>query len=223
MSAKGALRRRLERSALGRRLVEEPRFRALCGAGAGLAVNALYAVYNGVLGVWNQSIWFLNMFAYYAILSAMRVSAVLFAWRRRNDPGGEAERLVARLCGALLIAMSLVLAGMVAISLSQDVAVKHHEIVMISIAAYTFYRLTLAITRAVRQRHRHGPLLTAIRTVGYAEVAASVLTLQRSMLVSFGEMEAGKIRLMNALSGAAVCIFVLILGIAAIRGSRSGR
>lgn len=219
MSLKGAARRQLERTNLGRRLSREPRFRAVFFAGVGMTVNVLYACYNGVLGLLNQSAWFVNMFAYYAILSVMRISAVWFAWRHRTADAAEAERLVSRLCGALLIVMSLVLSGMVFISLSWDVAVRYHEIVMISIAAYTFSKLTAAIVRAVRQRRRHGPLLTAIRTVGYAEVAASVLTLQRSMLVSFGEMEPGKIRRMNGLSGAAVCVFVLALGIVTIRGS----
>ena len=46
-----------------------------------------------------------------------------------------------------------------------------------------------------------------------AEVAASILTLQRSMLVSFGAVEVDKIWLMNSVTGADVCLFVLMLGI----------
>lgn len=66
-------------------------------------------------------------------------------------------------------------------------------------------------------------LLSVIRCIGYAEVAASVLTLQRSMLVSFGEMSDTDIRTMNILTGSAVCLFVLILGIILItRGKRKG-
>lgn len=52
-----------------------------------------------------------------------------------------------------------------------------------------------------------------IRTIGYADVAVSVLTLQRSMLASFGEMEEIKAHTMNALTGAVVCLFVFLLGI----------
>lgn len=36
------------------------------------------------------------------------------------------------------------------------------------------------------------------------------------MLVSFGEMERGKMRLMNTLTGAAVCLFVFALGVVMI-------
>ena len=70
----------------------------------------------------------------------------------------------------------------------------------------------MAVSRAVKQRKTPSPLLAVIRSIGYAEVAASVLTLQRSMLVSFGAMGKDNIHLMNALTGAAVCVFVLALG-----------
>lgn len=77
------------------------------------------------------------------------------------------------------------------------------------------------IVKAVRQHENPSPLLAVIRNIGYAEVAAAVLTLQRSMLVSFGSMNNEQAHIMNMLTGAAVCIFVLVLGIRMIgRGMR---
>ena len=109
------------------------------------------------------------------------------------------------------------------ISLSQNITAKYGEITMITIAAYTFYKITMAVIRAVRQRKNPSPLLAVIRTISYAEVAASVLTLQRSMLVSFGAIDSAKVRLMNALTGAGICLFVLMLGIfMTIRGIKKG-
>ena len=56
-------------------------------------------------------------------------------------------------------------------------------------------------------------IFKTIQYISYAEMAASVLTLQRSMLVSFGTMDNKQIHFMNATMGAVVCLFVLILGI----------
>ena len=84
---------------------------------------------------------------------------------------------------------------------------------MITIATYTFYKTAMAITKAVKQRKNPSPLLRTIRNISYAEVAASILTLQRSMLVSFGSMSVRNIHFMNAVTGAVVCLFVLILGL----------
>ena len=84
---------------------------------------------------------------------------------------------------------------------------------MITIATYTFYKITMSIIRAVKQRKNPSMLLKTIQYISYAEMAASVLTLQRSMLVSFGTMDNKQIHFMNATIGAVVCLFVLILGI----------
>lgn len=128
-----------------------------------------------------------------------------------------------KLCGVLLVLLNFVLAGAIYISLSRNVATKHGEIVMITIAAYTFYKITMTIIKAVRQHKNPSPLFSVIRCIGYAEVAASVLTLQRSKLVLFGEMSDTDILTMNILTGSAVCLFVLILGIILItRGKRKG-
>ncbi|HIY21965.1 MAG TPA: hypothetical protein H9841_08710, partial [Candidatus Flavonifractor merdigallinarum] len=56
--------------------------------------------------------------------------------------------------------------------------------------------------------------------ISYAEVAASIMTLQRSMLVSFGTMSTGNIHFMNAATGAAVCLLILILGLSMIIKSK---
>lgn len=87
---------------------------------------------------------------------------------------------------------------------------------MITIATYTFYKITMAIIRAVKQRKNPSPLLATIRCIGYADVAVSVLTLQRSMYASFGELTDKKAHMMNILTGAAVCLFVLALGLSMI-------
>lgn len=222
MRTKQALTRKIEKTETGRRLLlRELRFRPVFFTAAGLSVNLLYAFYNGALGVMNRSLWFAAMFAYYVILSVMRFSAVLCGWKRDRPESEVAEAFAAKLCGGLLILLSFVLAGIVYISLFRSVAVKRHEIVMITVATYTFCKTTAAIIKAVRQRKNASPLLAAIRTIGYAEAAVSMMTLQRSMLISFGSADDAKVPLMNGLTGIAVCLFILLLGIFTVL--RSGK
>lgn len=185
-----------------------------------MAFNLLYVLYHGVLAAVNRSVWFAAMCAYYTVLSAMRLSAVLCGRERRS---GGSDYFVMRLCGVLLMVMSAVVAGVNYISLSQNRIAKYETITMITIAAYTFYKLGLSVVRAVRRRRYPLPLHGVIRGIGYAEAAASVLTLQRSMLVSFEGMGEADIRTMNLLTGGGVCLFVLGLGVfMVIRGTRKG-
>ncbi len=186
-------------------------------------LNLLYTFYHGVLGILNLSLWFLALCAFYGILAAVRLSAVLCAYRNRAAPSADTEYFVMALSGILLAVLSFVLMAVVAISLSRNTAVRHPEIMMITIAAYTFSKLTIAIVQSVRQRRDTAPLPAVIRGIRRAEVAASILTLQRSMLVSFGAPSGQRTYCMNLLTGAAVCLFVLVFGVSmAVRGIKKG-
>ena len=209
------------RTRIGRWVLEDRRRRAVFFAAVSLGCNLLYALYHGVLGILGMSLWLITMCAFYGVLAAMRFAAVLCG-RRGGEAPVSREYFVMELTGVLLALLSVILSAVVYLSLSRNIAVRYGEIVMITIAAYTFYKITAAVVRAVRQRRNPSPLLAAIRGISYAEVAASVLTLQRSMLVSFGAMSAGNIHLMNALTGAGVCLFVLLLGISMIIKGRKG-
>lgn len=203
----------LPKTAVGRRWAVDRHYRLLMTATAGLVVNLLYALYNGVLGLMTQSLWFVTMGAYYIVLSAMRFAAVL-AGRRGMRTAGDAGALIIRLSGVLLVILAAVLSGSVYLSLTREVAVGYQKIVMITIAAYTFSKLTVAIVGAVKARRTRSPLLTAIRNIGCADAAASLLSLQRSMFASFGDVGSGAgTFIMNAAAGGAVCLFIVGLGV----------
>ncbi len=206
----------LTKTKTGEKLIYSQRRRIILFAAIAFAFNLLYALYHCALGIMNRSLWFITMCAFYGILAIMRLSAVLCERKNQDLPSNDTEKFVMKLSGILLAVLSFVLAVVSYISLSQNIATKHDKIIMITIATYTFYKITMAVIRAFKQHTNPSPLLKTIRNIGYAEVAASILTLQRSMLVSFGSMDGGQARLMNAITGAIVCLFVLTLGISMI-------
>lgn len=191
----------------------DPRRRLLLSAVVSLGCNFLYALYHGILGLIYTSLWFVAMCAFYSILAVMRFGAVMCSREMSRSESAASERFVLRASGAMLILLSTVLAWVNSISLSQNIAAAYGTITMITLAAYTFYRLAAVIIRAVRQRRNRSYLFVALRNISCAEAAASILTLQRSMLVSFEGMDQSEIRTMNMLTGAAVFLFILALGI----------
>ena len=142
-----------------------PGHRVLLSAGVSLGCNLLYAIYNGALGILSLSSWFAAMCAFYSILAVMRFAAVLCGWRSHLHPGRDAQRQMGRLLGLLLAALSMVLARMNALSLAQGRVERHGEIVMISIAAYTFYKMGVSVVQAIRQRKDPSLLLAGLRRV----------------------------------------------------------
>lgn len=200
------------------KLINDPRQRILFTAMASLAVNAAYAIYNGVLGFVYGSLWFLTLSAYYIILSVMRFAAVLCGIKGVQD-----QEFVMRFTGVMLIILSFVLAGSVYYSIRFEVARASGTIVMITIATYTFYKVTAAFIKASKTVKRRIFLFTALRSIACADAAASLLSLQRSMLVSFEGMSASEIRLMNTLTGIGVCLFIFVSGVASALGITGGK
>lgn len=223
MNVRRAAADRLAKTELGRRIVGEQRFRMVLTAALGFLLNLLYALYHGMLGVIGMSVWFITMCAYYTVLGTMRLSAVLCERRGGAAASDDTEYFVMKLSGVLLVLLSLVLAAVNYISLSQNITAKYGEITMITIAAYTFYKITMAVIRAVRQRKNPSPLLAVIRTISYAEVAASVLTLQRVHAGLFRGDRQCKSTADERVDRGGICLFVLMLGIfMTIRGIKKG-
>ena len=201
----------LTKTSLGRKVVGEPHYPMILAAGLSLGGNLLYALYHGVIAWLQGSLWFWAMCAFYGVLALLRFLAVWYARKRRK--ASSAQTRIIQGSGLLLVLLSIILAGVNYLSLSQRIAVKYEKITMITIATYTFYKITMAVIQRVKQRTGPSSLGAVLRSIRYAEAAASVLTLQRSMLVSFGEMAPEKIDSMNALTGAGACLFICVLGI----------
>lgn len=109
---------------------------------------------------------------------------------------------------------SLPLAGMVILSSLKDRGVYHNEIVMITIALYTFIKITLATVNLVKTKGKKVSVtLNTLRHISFADAAVSIFSLQRSMLVSFGGMAEGNIRIFNIVVGSVVCFVVFLLGL----------
>ena len=179
-----------------------------------LAFNLTYAVYNAVLGFISHSWWFVTLSVYYAVLGIMRF-AVLQIKRK-----SETEILAKKFTGFCFLFLSACLVGTVILSLTDNRGTKHNEIIMITIALYTFTKVVLGIINLVKSKKYSSPAFKTLRNISFADALVSVFSLQRSMLVTFEGMSEGDIFLLNVLTGTGVCISVLLLGINLIGGKR---
>ena len=129
-------------------------------------------------------------------------------------------RLLTVSSGIILMILSVTLVGTVILAVIRDRGIVMHEIAMIAMALYSFTKITLAIINLVRARKSNSARLITLRNVSLADACVSIFTLQRSMLVSFGDMSVADIRIFNAATGAAVCIVVFLLGMWLVKSDR---
>lgn len=171
-----------------------------------LLINIIYGIYNIVVGVIMPSWWFLTAGAYYLILSIVRY----FILRAQKN---SINNFLKPFAGIMLMVLSVPLSGMVVLASVEDRGKDFHEIIMITIALYTFTKLTLAIINLVKSKRNTPERVKVLRNISFADAFVAIFSLQRSMLVSFAGMPAKDIRIMNIATGSAVCVIIFLLGL----------
>ena len=66
----------IKKNPLGERFLADYTFRTILTTLPAFLINVAYTVYNGVIGIMNQSVWFITMAVYYSLLGIMRYRAV---------------------------------------------------------------------------------------------------------------------------------------------------
>lgn len=115
-----------------------------------LTLNVAYAAYNGVLGLFYGSIWFMILGVYYGLLAVMRYMAV--SYEKKLDKGIQvvSEVYVMRFTGMMFIVMSVVLMLIELYSMIHNTARQYARLVIASIAVYTVIKLTRAIINLIK-------------------------------------------------------------------------
>ena len=210
----------ITRNPLGEKFFDDYTFRIILSTMPTFIINVAYTVYNGVLGVMHQSEWFITMAVYYSLLGIMRYHAVHTGRKisRMEDQSlvKKKELPVIKTEGILLLLLNLALSGVVLLTIVQDTAKRYSEIMVITIAAYTFYKIITSVINMIKVRKLQSPILITIRNISVADALVSVLTLQMTMLASFQGRSTLNINQMNAMTGMAACILISLLGISMI-------
>lgn len=176
-----------------------------------LATNTVFAIYYLVFGVVTRSWWLLTLGSYYLILSLVRFVVVRIKKK---------ELFISRFTGWMLMLLSVPLVGTVILSVVRDRGQKLHMIVMITMAAYAFTKITLATIKFIKARRSTSATLITLRNISFADAFVSIFALQRSMLVSFEGMNETEIVIMNTALGSAVCVITFLLGLNLVRNRK---
>lgn len=198
-----------------RRWLADVRLRTNVTLLAHMLWNGAYAALQLGLGIAHRSAWFCSLAGYYASLAVMRFFLVRHTLR--HEPGDQMQQELRRyrICGWIFLLMNLALSAMMFDMIRQNRLMRHHEITTITMAAYTFTTLTVAIVNVIRYRRYNSPAISAAKAIALATACVSILTLENTMLATFGgeEMTPQTRRLFLALSGGAISVFIVVMAV----------
>ena len=169
-----------------RRWQDDTRLRVNMSLYGSLVLNALYGIFQLWLGFYHHTFWFYSLGAYYICLGVMRFFLARHTTRYAPGERLQTELKKYRACGIVFLVMNLALALIIFFMVYWNRTFEHHMITAIAMAAYTFTALTTAIINVIKYRKYNSPVFSASKAISLAAALVSMLTLESTMLTTFG-------------------------------------
>ena len=179
-----------------------------------LVWNVAFAIFQLGLGFYHGSFWFYSMAAYYVMLAVMRFFLLKHTRHYKADEEVQMQIKKSTICAWLLLAMNLALALIIFFIVYWNRTFNHHMITTIALAAYTFFTFSFAIVNLVKYKKYKSPVYSTAKIITLIAASVSMLTLETTMLTTFGTNEGPLFnQLMLSLTGAAVIVFAITMAI----------
>lgn len=202
-------------------------FKTVTSALGSLAVTALFALYNGFLGVYHASLWNGSVCVYYLVLVLLR--GIIIAARERAARKSDPDRFRKKAyiaSAALLLFLNVCLVVPVSLMVVRQKPVDMTLIPAIALAAYTTYKVIMASVNLKRRKRSADGLVRLLRTISFIDALVSILTLQNT-LITVNAGDGSEMLVLSAITGAVILLSVLALSVAAavkgVAGIKGGK
>ena len=192
-------------------------FKTVAAASGSLAVTAIFALYNGFLGVYHASLWHGTICVYYLVLVILR--GVIISARNRSARESDPVRFQIKVyvaSAALLLLLNTCLVIPVSLMVIRLKPANLSLIPAIAMAAYTTYKIIMASVHLKRRKRSSNSLIRLLRTINFIDALVSILSLQNTLIMVMKDKSAEMLTL-SAITSAAIMLAVLAMSIAAMR------
>jgi len=205
-NSKASVMRRINRTAFGGRYVNDLAFRGSVNIYQGMTVNFLYVLFRIVVGIRYASVWFITMAVYYLVLAVIRLSLILH-YRHKSEI---VELHCYQRTAWLLFLLNLPMGGMILLMVLTNSGYSYPGYVIYLSAIYTFHTMVTSVINLVRFRRLGSPILSAAKVLNFIAALMSILGLQTAMIAQFSTEGDGFRRMMNAITGGAIWMSVIL-------------
>lgn len=177
--------------------------------------NVTYALFQLSLGFINNSFWFFSLAIYYLCLALVRFYLVDYTRSNKIKDNLKDEFIHYRMCGFILLILNFIISIIIFFMVFMEKSIVHHEIITIAIATYTFVTFGYAIYNIIKYRKVGSPVLSAGKAVRLAQALVSMLTLEATMLSTFGSdsLDITTKRIFLIITGTFVSTLIVLMAI----------
>lgn len=195
--------------------LKDTRLRVNVSLYGSLIWNVAYALLQLGMGFWHHTFWFYSLAGYYICLAVMRFFLARYTTKHKPGEKMREELIRYRLCGWVFLAMNLALTLIIFFMVYWNRTFTHHMITAIALAAYTFTAFTMAIINIVKYRKYNSPVYSASKAISLASACVSMLTLEATMLTTFGDgsMDAITRKIFLGCTGGVISVFIIVMAV----------
>ena len=139
----------------------------------------LFAIYNRIVGIFNESLWNESVSIYYFALTIIK-SIILISYYKQTNI--ENQKRIFQVTKVLLFISNLLMIVPLILMIINKRMVEASLIFSIGIALYVTIKTTISIIRFFKKETCDSILLKQIKTIDLIDVVFSILTLQNTLI-----------------------------------------
>ena len=198
----------LQRHNFTNKLLKDFGYRTIAFSVFSFILNVVYISFVAVMAYLSKTAWYFTITVYYIILAFMKGN-VFYSKRKYGTEVKEARAL--RFSGIMFILMTIAFSGVIVLIYKANHYFEYAGLMIYAVAAFTFYKLTLAIFNIFKARKHDDLYVQNIRNINLANALISIIMLQVAMFQAFSP--SSNLGFANALTGGGVSAIILVLGI----------
>lgn len=198
----------MQKNKFTNKLLKDYGYRTIVFSVISFVLNVAYISFVLVMAIMSKTAWYFTITVYYVVLAFMKGN-VFHSKRKYGTEIKEARAM--RFSGIMFVVMTIVFSGVIVLIYKANHYFEYAGLLIYAVAAFTFYKLTLAIYNIFKARKHDSLYVQNIRNINLANALISIIMLQVAMFQAFSP--SGNLGIANALTGAGVSAIILFLGI----------
>lgn len=206
----------VKKNKLANMLIDDFRFKTIFVSFISFLINLAFIIFNTTVAIISKVGWYGALAGYYLILSLFR-GLVFYLERKSKLKAKDDKKLLQlqyknyRLSGVFIILLELSMTAVVVMMILLQKPTNYTDILAITYAAYTFYKITFAIKNTIKTKKHHNPHLQTLRNISLVDAGITLLSLQITLVTTFSNGE--NMLILNMIVGVAICLLTIILGV----------
>lgn len=193
------------------KLLKDYGYRTIVFSVFSFILNVAYISFVFVMAIMSKTAWYFTITVYYVVLAFMKGNVF---YSKKKYGTGVKEARAFRFSGIMFVVMTIVFSGVIVLIYKANHYFEYAGLLIYAVAAFTFYKLTLAIYNIFKAKKHDSLYIQNIRNINLANALISIIMLQVALFQAFSP--ASNLGFANALTGAGVSAVILFLGIVMI-------